>query len=136
MDGSLKTPTDLKDNPDQLAYSSCIIGTLGCLVDDSLAQELLPDMLAADAWVLLKRCTSQGGIIAKLNAMWAAITMKFSKAKETNITISELCDHLTSIFETGVTPTQDEWFIVLMLNSLDGMEYDWLRKTLVTQSPT
>ena len=88
-------------------------------------------MLAADAWVLLKRRTSQGGIIAKLNAMRVAITTKFSKAKETNI--SELRDHLTSIFETGVTPTQDEWFIVLMLNSLDGKGYDWLRKTLVTQ---
>ena len=133
LDGSLKAPTDPKDNPDWLAYNSRIIGTLGRLVDDSLAQELLPDMLAADAWVLLKRRTSQGGIIAKLNAMRAAITTKFSKAKETNITISELRDHLTSIFETGVAPTQDEWFIVLMLNSLDGTEYDWLRKTLVTQ---
>ena len=66
--------------------------------------------------------------------MQAAITTKFSKAKETNLTISELCDHLTSISETGVTPTQDKWFIVLMLHSLDGMEYHWLHKTLVTQS--
>ena len=50
LDGSLKAPTDPKDNPDWLAYSSHIIGTLGHLVNDSLAQELLPDMLAANAW--------------------------------------------------------------------------------------
>ena len=65
--------------------------------------------------------------------MRAAITMNFFKAKETNITISELRNHLTSIFETSVAPTQDEWFIVLMLNTLDGTEYDWLCKTLVIQ---
>ena len=71
LDGSLKAPMDPKDNPGWLAYNARIIGTLGCLVDDSLAQELLPDMLAADAWVLLKQRTSQGGIIAKLNATYA-----------------------------------------------------------------
>ena len=52
LDGSLKVPTDPKDN--WLTFNSRIIWTLGCLVNDSLAQELLPNMLAANAWVLLK----------------------------------------------------------------------------------
>ena len=90
-------------------------------------------MLAADAWAVLKKRTCQSGIIVKLNSMRAAITTNFSKAKETNATIGELCDHLAAVFESGVTPTQDEWFIILMLNSLDGMEYDWLCKNLLTQ---
>ena len=51
---------------------------------------------------------------------------KFSKSKETNTTISKIRDHLASVFEAGVAPTQDEWFIILMLNALDGTEYDWL----------
>jgi len=53
--------------------------------------------------------------------------------KETNTTIGELCNHLTAGFKSHVTPTQDGWFIVLMLNSLDGMVYNWFQKNLLTQ---
>ena len=65
--------------------------------------------------------------------MQAALTMKFSKSKETNTTISKIHDHLASIFGAGVAPTQDEWFIGLILNTLDGTEYDWLQKNMLTQ---
>ena len=136
LDGSIKAPpisADLKEMNEWLQYNSRIIGTLGCIVDDSLAQELTPTMLVADAWAILKKRTSQSGIIVKLNSMRATITTKFLKVKETNATIGELHDHLATVFESGVAPTQDEWFIVLMLNSLDGMEYDWLHKNLLTQ---
>jgi len=50
-----------------------------------------------------------------------------------NTTIGKLCDHLVAVFESSVAPTQDEWFIILMLNSLGGKEYDWLQKNLLTQ---
>jgi len=82
-------------------------------------------MLAADVWSHLKQRTTQSGIIGKFNSMHAAITMKCSKSKEMNSTIGEIRVNLTSVFE-DVTPTQDEWFIVLLLNSLEGMEYNWL----------
>ncbi len=82
-------------------------------------------MLAADVWSHLKQRTTQSGIIAKFNSMHAAVTMRCLKSKEMNSTIGKICIHLTSMFE-DVTPTQDEWFIVLLLNSLEGMEYNWL----------
>ena len=43
--------------------------TLGGIVDDSVAQELTPTMLVADAWAVSKKRTSQSSIIAKLNSM-------------------------------------------------------------------
>jgi len=52
LDGSIKAPpvsADLKERNEWLQYNSRIIGTLGCIVNDSLAQELTPTMLAADA---------------------------------------------------------------------------------------
>jgi len=100
LDGSIMAPSvnaDLKEKNEWLQYNSCIIGTLGYIVDDSLAQELTPTMLASEAWAIVKKRTSQSGIIAKLNSMQAAITTKFSKAKEMNTTIGELCDHLAAV---------------------------------------
>jgi len=72
LDGSIKAPTvsaNLKEKNEWLQYNSQIIGTLGHIVDDSLVQELTPMMLAADAWAVLKKRTSQSGIIVKLNSM-------------------------------------------------------------------
>src|SRR5882672_3702147 len=62
LDGSIKAPSDTKENNEWLQYNSRIISTLGRIVDDSLAQELTPAMLAADAWAILKKRTSQSGI--------------------------------------------------------------------------
>src|SRR5882724_13383490 len=116
-----------------MQYNTHIISTLGCQVDNSLAQELTTVQLAADAWALLKSHTSQDGIISKLNAMHTALTAKFSSSVETNTTISEIHESLTQVFINGVAPTLDKWFIVLMLNALDGSNYDWLCKNLLTQ---
>jgi hypothetical protein len=60
---------------------------LGRIIDNSLAQELSTDMSAAQAWLLLKKRTRQDGMVVKLNAMRAAITMNFSSSKPTNATI-------------------------------------------------
>jgi hypothetical protein len=101
-------------------------------VDDSLAQELAPDMSALDAWKLLKKRTQQDGMVAKLNAMRAAITTKFSSSKATNATIGDIRDLITAIFK-GDPPMKEDWTIILMLNALEGTDLDWLRKNLITQ---
>ena len=104
LDGSVKPPADSKEKADWLQYNACIIGMLGCLVDDALAQELVDDMLAANAWSHLKQRMTQSGNIAKLNSMHATIAIKCLKSKEMNSTIGEIRVHLTSVFE-DVTPT-------------------------------
>jgi len=136
LDGTIKEPpagSKIDETTAWMQYNTHIIGTLGCQVDNSLAQELTTIQLAADAWALLKSHTSQDGIISKLNAMHTALTAKFSSSVETNTTISEIHESLTQVFINGVAPTLDEWFIVLMLNVLDGSDYDWLCKNLLTQ---
>ena len=109
LDSSCEAPNDLKEKAEWLQYNSHIIRTFSCIIDNTFTQELTPDMLAVDAWALLKKRTIQTGIITKLNSMRATLTMKFSKSKKTNTTISEINDHSASIFEAGITPTQDEW---------------------------
>ena len=72
LDGSIKAPSinaNSKEKNEWLHYNSCIIGTLGHIVNDSLAQELTPMIRAEDAWAILKKRTTQSGIIAKLNSM-------------------------------------------------------------------
>ena len=72
LDGSIMAPSinaDLKGKNEWLQYNSCITSTLGCMVNDSLAQELTSMMLVADAWAILKKRTIQSGIISKLNSM-------------------------------------------------------------------
>jgi hypothetical protein len=134
LDGTTEAPdADGKKLMEWKEYNRRIIGTLGQIIDDLLAQELEMDMTAADAWRLLKKRTHQDGMVAKLNAMQTAIKTKFSPSKSMTVTIAEIRDLLSSIYEGGVAPTREDWFIVLMLNSLDGTEYDWVRKSLVTQ---
>jgi hypothetical protein len=93
LDGTIEELTETKKLAKWKQYNSRIIGTLGRVVDDSLAQELTSEMTAAEAWLLLKRRTQQDGMVAKLNAMRVAITMKFSSSKLTNTIISDKRNH-------------------------------------------
>jgi len=44
--------------------------------------------------------------------------------------ITEIKDGLSAVLEGG-SPTQEEWLIVLLLNSLSDGDYNWLRKDLL-----
>jgi hypothetical protein len=125
LDRSLEEPTEAKKLNEWKQYNLRIIGTLGRIIDNSLAQELTADMTALDAWNLLKKRTQQVGMVAKLNAMRTAITTKFSPSKSTNATIGDICDLLALIYE-GNVPTKEDWSIVLMLNALDGTDLNRL----------
>src|SRR5882672_8531225 len=122
-----------KTHSDWKAINSCIIGTLGRHVAPALAQELDKDMSAAEAWKLLKKRTQQDGIFAKLNAMHNALRTKFSFGTPTIDTLGKLKNLLVSIYEGGKAPTRDEWSIILMLNALEGSDYDSLHGHLIAQ---
>src|SRR5882724_6184572 len=115
------------------SINSHIIGMLGRHVTPSLAQELDEDISTAEAWLLLKKRTQQDGIFAKLNAMHVSLCTKFSHNTLTIDTLSELKNLLESVYEGGQAPTQDEWSIVLMLNALEGSDYNSLHTHLITQ---
>src|SRR5882724_9735090 len=110
-----------------------IIGMLGRHITPSLAQELEEDMSAVEAWLLLKKRTQQDGIFAKLNAMHVALHTKFSHNMPTIDTLSELKNLLTSIYEGREAHTQEEWSIVLMLNTLKGSDYNSILAHLIAQ---
>jgi hypothetical protein len=59
--------------------------------------------------------------------------MKFTPSKPTSATITKIHDLLLSIYEGGIALTCEDWSIMLMLNALDRSEYDWVRKSLITQ---
>jgi hypothetical protein len=101
LNGSIEEPSETKKLGEWKQYDSCIIGTLGRIADDSLTQELSAEMSTAEAWLLLKKRMRQDSMVAKLNAMRAAITMKFSSSKPMNVTIGEICNLLASIFKGG-----------------------------------
>jgi len=65
------------------------------------------------------------GIIAKLEALTSAIWNCITSSIPASTTITEIKDGLTSVFE-GSAPMQEEWLVVLLLNSLADGEYDWL----------
>jgi len=90
-------------------------------------------MTTADTWALLKNKTQQDGIIAKLNSMHTALCIKFSHSTPTSSMIGNICNLLASIYEGGSAPTREEWSIVLMLNALEGSDYNWLCWNLVSQ---
>ena len=71
--------------------------------------------------------------MAKLNAMQAAIRAQFTYSIPTRSTISEIQDLLATVFKGGKPPTHDKWFIILLLNVLEGTNYNWLRSSLVGQ---
>ena len=57
LDSLCKAPNDMKEKAEWLQYNSHIIETLGCIIDNTFAQELAPNMLAVDVWALLKKWT-------------------------------------------------------------------------------
>ena len=75
LDGKNEPPelSTQKQKQEWLAINSHIIGTFGLHVTKSLAQLLQMDMTAAEMWILLKKKTQADGIMAKLNAMQAAM---------------------------------------------------------------
>src|SRR6266481_9526742 len=135
LDGENEPPesSTQKQKQEWLAINSRIIGTFGLHIMKPLAQLLRMDMTAAEAWTLLKKKTQADGIMAKLNAMQAAICARFTYSIPTSTTISEIQDLLATVFEGGKPPTHDEWFIVLLLNALKGTDYDWLCSSLIGQ---
>ena len=81
--------------------NSQIIGTLAKHVSPTLKQELEEDMLAADAWRMLKSRTHQEGIFVKLNTMHTALRSKFSFSMPTLDTLTEIKNLMASIYEGG-----------------------------------
>ena len=81
--------------------NSRIIGTLAKHISPALKQELEEDMLAADAWRMLKSRTHQEGIFAKLNSMHKALHTKFSFNTPNLDTLAEVKNLSTSIYEGG-----------------------------------
>ena len=88
-------------------------------------------MSATDTWRVLRKRMQHDGIFMKLNSMCTALPTNFSHATLTIITLSELDNLITCIYEGGNTLTHDEWLIVLMLNALKGMDYHSLHGNLV-----
>src|SRR5882672_8703196 len=85
--------------------NSHIIGMLWRNVTPSLAQELDKDMMAANAWWLLKKRTQQDDIFAKLNTMHCALHLKFTHGTPTIDTLGKLNNLIVNIFEGGQAPT-------------------------------
>ena len=108
-----------------------IIGTLAKHVSPALKQELDKDMLAMNAWRMLKSRTHQEGIFAKLNSMHKALHTKFSFNTPTLDTLAEIKNLTASIYEGGRAPTHEEWLIILMLNVLEDTDYEPLRIQLL-----
>ena len=131
--GSLKQPTDAREFADWQIYNSRIIGTLGRIIDDALVQEIETLETAREAWLLLEKRMNPGGIGAKLNAIRNALMTKFSTSTPTTSTIAEIKDLLSTIYENGGPPSREELSIIILLNALDGTDYDWVCKSLVTQ---
>ena len=65
--------------------------------------------------------------------MHITLHTKFSHNPLTIDTLSELKNLLACIYKGGQVPTQEECSIVLMLNALEGSDYDSLHGHLITQ---
>jgi len=107
-----------------------IVRALGTAVEASLQRELETITNAKAAWDKLKEKTHVKGIIAKLEALTSTIRNCITSSIPTSTTITEIKDALTSVFE-GSAPMQEEWPVILLLNTLADGEYDWLQKDLL-----
>ncbi|KAF8576309.1 hypothetical protein K439DRAFT_1622939 [Ramaria rubella] len=124
-------PTDVKLQADWKEINDQIVGALGTIVDPPLQHELMSIMDALSAWKKLKEKTQSTGIIAKLENMQAAIRAHFLADTPFSVTIANICDWLAEIFDPN-PPKQEEWLIILLLNTLSDSEFDWLRKDLLS----
>lgn len=59
--------------------------------------------------------------------------MKFSFATPTTSMVATFNDLLYTIYEDNVPPTREELGSIILLNALNGSDYDWVRKSLVAQ---
>ncbi|KAF8575486.1 hypothetical protein K439DRAFT_1623563 [Ramaria rubella] len=98
VDGTSKKPTDTTLQTEWIEIKDQIVGALGGIVDASLQRELESITEAATAWKKLKEKTQSTGIIAKLESMQSAIRNHFSPDISFSLTITEICDALTAIF--------------------------------------
>ncbi|KAF8586152.1 hypothetical protein K439DRAFT_1615380 [Ramaria rubella] len=121
-------PTDKDGKEKWNEIHDQLVGVMGMIVDPSLQHELESIMEALKAWLKLKEKTHSHGIIAKLESISMAIRTRFSAETLFSKTITELQDAVVAIFE-GTALTEDEWSIILLLNTLSDGQYDWLRKT-------
>jgi len=107
-----------------------IVGALGTMVGASLQCELESINNAKVAWEKLKEKTHLKGIISKLKCLSSAICSRIVSNIPASTTITKIKDALGAIFKGG-PPSNEEWLIVLLLNSLSVGNYNWLRKDLL-----
>jgi len=130
VDGTATAPKDVLDLLEWNAAHDQIIGALGTMVEALLQHELESINNAKIAWDKLKEKTHSKGIISKLECLTLAICNCIVPYIPSSTTIMEIKDTLKSVFEGGEL-TNEEWLIVLLLNSLSNGSYDWLRKDLL-----
>lgn len=104
-----------------------IVGALGTIVNVPLQCMLETINNAKIAWAKLKEKMHSKGIIAKLENMQLEIWTCFSSSTPFSMMITQLWDALAAIFD-NTTPTQEEWLMVLFINSLSNSKYNWLQK--------
>ncbi|KAF8590323.1 hypothetical protein K439DRAFT_1612103 [Ramaria rubella] len=124
-------PSDTTLLASWLEANNQIIGALGGIIDVSLQCELESITEATPAWKRLKEKMQSTGIIAKLESMQSTIRNRFTPGIPFSMTITEIRDSLTAVFDNA-TPTTDDWLIVLLLNVLSDGTFDWLQKYLIT----
>jgi len=130
VDGTIVAPKDASELSEWEAAHDQIVGALGMMVEASLQCELKLISNAKVAWGRLKAKTHSKGIISKLKYLSSAIRSCIVPDTPELTTITEIKDTLGSVFKGG-PPSNEEWLIVLLLNSLSDGNYDWLRKDLL-----
>jgi len=132
IEGAASTkPTTATELKDWHTTNDCIVGALCGIIDDALLQDLEKFNTAKETWTHLKMKTHQGGIIAKLTALQAAIQALFTSTTSIIMTIAEIKDLITTVYDEGA-PTQEEWTTVILLQALADGKFEWLHKQFIT----
>jgi len=113
------------EKSDWLDINDQIVRALGTAVEVFLQRELETMTNDKSAWDKLTEKTHAKGIIAKLEALASTIQNCITSSVPASTTITKIKDALTSMFE-GSAPMQEEWLVILLLNTLTDREYDWL----------
>ena len=89
IEGAASTkPTTATELKDWHTTNDCIAGALCGIIDDALLQDLEKLGTAKEVWTHLKKKTHQGGIVAKLTALQAAIQARFTSHTSIIMTIT------------------------------------------------
>src|SRR6266481_1543276 len=72
-------------------------------------------------------------MFAKLNAMQAAIHVKFSFGTAPSSTLGEIDNLLVRVYKGGTSPMQEEWSMVLKLNALEDTDYNFVQTQILSQ---